>query len=135
MKRPMDRETVDRWIEAYAEAWRHGDDEAVAALFTEDAVYREHPLRDPSIGREAIRAYWRWAVGTQSELQLRFGEPIVESYRVAVEWWATMLDQGEERTLPGILFLAFDDRGLCRELREAWFWLDGRLEPPPGWGK
>jgi uncharacterized protein (TIGR02246 family) len=129
-----DREAVARWIEAYADAWRRADDSAVAELFTEDAVYREHPLRDPSVGREAISAYWRWAVSTQSGLQLQFGEPIVEGDRVAVDWWATLIDEGAERTLPGILFLTFDERGLCQELREAWFWLEGRHQPPTGWG-
>jgi ketosteroid isomerase-like protein len=129
-----DRRAVEHWIQAYADAWRRKDDRAAADLFAEGAVYREHPLRDPSIGREEISAYWRWAVGTQEQLDLRFGEPIVEGDRAAVEWWATLIDEGTERTLPGILFLRFDAGGRCEELREAWFWLDGRHEPPPGWG-
>jgi len=80
-----ERGAVRRWIDAYADAWRRKDDRAVADLFSENAVYREHPLRDPHIGREAISSYWRWAVGTQEHLDLRFGEPIVDGDRVAVE--------------------------------------------------
>ena len=129
-----ERDAARRWIDASADAWRRKDDRAVAELFNENAVYREHPLRNPHIGRETISSYWRWAVGTQEHLDLRFGEPIVDGDRVAVEWWATMVDNGIERTLPGILFLRFDPAGRCEELREAWFWLDGRHEPPPGWG-
>ena len=129
------RDAVRAWIDAYAEAWRRADDRAVAELFTEDAVYREHPTREPHLGREAIAAYWRWAVGTQADLDLRFGDPVVEGHRAAVEWWATMIDERERRTLPGILMLRFDDQDRCRELREAWFWLEGWHPPPAGWGR
>jgi ketosteroid isomerase-like protein len=37
---------VGEWAERYARAWEHGDEDAVAALFTEDAEYRSAPFRD-----------------------------------------------------------------------------------------
>ncbi len=40
-----------------------------------------------------------------------------------------------QRTLVGILYLLFDDNGLCRELREAWIEEPGRREPYDGWGR
>lgn len=54
--------------------------------------------------------------------------------KAAVEWWATMRDEGEEVTIPGCLLLRFDDRGLCTELREYWHVEAGRRAPPDGWG-
>jgi hypothetical protein len=54
--------------------------------------------------------------------------------RAAVEFWVTMLNGGAEVTLAGILFLRFDANGLCEELREAWHFTDGRLDPPAAWG-
>ena len=58
-----DRWALD-WIDDYAEAWRSGDDEAVGELFTEQAVYLSSPFREPTVGREAIRDYWRTAIHT-----------------------------------------------------------------------
>jgi ketosteroid isomerase-like protein len=125
---------VDEWIEAYGAAWREGDADAAAGLFTADAVYRSHPLREPHRGMQAIHDYWSGATSGQAELDLRFGKPIVSGDRAAVEWWATMLSDGEEVTLPGILYLRFASDGRCEELREAWHSEEGRTPPPPGWG-
>jgi ketosteroid isomerase-like protein len=125
---------VERWIELYGAAWRDRDVEAVLKVFTEDAVYRSHPFREPHVGHAGIRAYWEGAVGGQAEIDLRFGRAIVEDGRAAVEWWATYLDEREEETLAGILYLRFAEDGRCFELREAWTTQPGRRPPHEGWG-
>ena len=104
------------WIAAYGRAWVGRDPEAAVALFTEDAVYRSSPFREPSVGSEGIRDYWTRATSTQEELDLRFGDPIVEGSKVVVEWWAIMRDEGDWITLPGALLLRFAGR---RPLRGA----------------
>ncbi len=43
---------IDRWIGAYGRAWEDRDDQAVAELFTQDAIYRLHPFGEPTRGRE-----------------------------------------------------------------------------------
>jgi hypothetical protein len=89
------------WLHQYGLAWEEGDADAAAALFTEDAVYRSSPFREPHIGRAAIREYWARATADQTGTKVRFGTPIVEGDRVAVEWWATF----DDGTLPGTLYL------------------------------
>jgi ketosteroid isomerase-like protein len=131
----MDHTWADEWIEDYGEAWRRGDADALGELFATDAVYRVTPFRPPTVGREAIRAYWTGATSTQERLDLRFGEPIVHGNRVVVEWWAQMKDSGKEVTLPGCLLLRFRTDGRCEELREYWHLEDGRRAPPDGWGR
>jgi ketosteroid isomerase-like protein len=131
----MDHTWADEWIEDYGEAWRRGDADALGELFATDAVYRVTPFRPPTVGREAIRAYWTGATSTQERLDLRFGEPIVHGNRVVVEWWAQMKDSGKEVTLPGCLLLRFRTDGRCEELREYWHLEDGRTAPPDGWGR
>jgi uncharacterized protein (TIGR02246 family) len=79
--------TVAEWIQAYGRAWRDRDADAAAGPFTPDAVYRSHPLREPHVGTDAIREHWRGVTTAQEELDLRFGMPIVENDRAAVEWW------------------------------------------------
>jgi ketosteroid isomerase-like protein len=130
----VDERWAYEWIEDYGEAWRRGDGDAVAELFTHDAVYRSSPFRAPSVGRDAIRDYWRSSTSTQEELELSFGEPVVHGGRVAVEWWASLRDEGREIALPGCLVLRFASDGRCEELREYWQLEEGRREPPLGWG-
>jgi SnoaL-like domain len=125
---------AQEWIAAYGRAWVGRDPEAAVALFTEDAVYRSSPFREPHLGSQGIRDYWTRATSTQEELDLHFGEPVVEGRKVVVEWWAIMRDQGAWITLPGCLLLRFADDGRCVELREYWHVEDGRHEPHPGWG-
>jgi steroid delta-isomerase-like uncharacterized protein len=122
------------WIDAYARAWREGDAEAAAALFTETAMYRSAPFRPPHVGREEIVRYWREEPARHERVELCFGTPVVQGRRVAVEWWASMVQDGETVTGPGCLVLRFDRDGRCEELREYWHEQPGRHEPPSGWG-
>jgi hypothetical protein len=125
---------VQLWIEAYGRAWRERDADAVAAIFTEDAVYRSSPFREPHVGSDSIRAYWERVTSGQEKLDLRFGSPVVEGNRAAVEWWAIVREAGAETTYPGILMLTFGPDGRCEELRECWHERPGRIEPHEGWG-
>jgi hypothetical protein len=81
-----------------------------------------------------IRGYWRRGAGSQRETRVRMGRPFVDGRRVVVEWWTTMIDDGEEVTLPGCLLLRFESDGRCSDLREYWNVDNGRREPFPGWG-
>jgi uncharacterized protein (TIGR02246 family) len=119
------------WIERYGRAWEDADADGAAALFTEDAVYRSSPFREPHVGRDAIRAYSADATGTRT--RVRFGRPVEEANRAAVEWWATYIEAEEgEITLPGCLILQFASDGRCEELRETWNYAAGAQRPPPG---
>jgi hypothetical protein len=62
------------------------------------------------------------------------GRPFVDGNRVAVEWWTTMIDEGDEVTLPGCLLLRFRSDGRCVGLREDWNLQRGRREPFANWG-
>jgi hypothetical protein len=65
---------------------------------------------------------------------VRFGAPVVDGDRVAVEWWTTMRAGGSPLTLVGCLVLAFAGDGRCRELRECWDLAEGLVDPPAGRG-
>ena len=119
--------TVQEWVDVYAEAWRTRDPDAAAALFTEDCVYREHPLHEPHRGAEGVRAYWANVTATQDRVDVRMGRPVesADGRRAAVEFWVRMLNGGAEVTLMGILFLRFAEDGRCEELRETWMFEPG----------
>ena len=126
---------LDAWIEGYRRAWETADADAVAELFAEDATYRAHIFHQPHVGRDAIRAYWRRATATQRNVLVRMGRPYIDADRVAVEWWTTMLDEGEEVTMPGCLLLRFATDGRCSDLWEYWQDEPGLRDPPAGWGQ
>jgi ketosteroid isomerase-like protein len=54
----VDKAAVDRWLEAYVEAWKTYDREQIEALFADDVRYRYHPYDDPVEGREAVVGSW-----------------------------------------------------------------------------
>lgn len=126
---------VEEWAERYARAWEEADDNAVGALFTEDATYRSDPFKEPYRGRDGIRRYWREVTATQANVEVAVGRTLAIESRALVEWWTQMDSDGTPVTLPGALILDFDERGLCRALREYWnLEIGTRMPPPKGWG-
>jgi ketosteroid isomerase-like protein len=126
---------VEEWAERYAGAWEEADDNAVGALFTEDATYRSDPFKEPYSGRDGIRRYWREVTATQANVEVVVGRTLASESRALVEWWTQMDSDGTPVTLPGALILDFDERGLCRALREYWnLEIGTRMPPPKGWG-
>jgi hypothetical protein len=127
--------TLAEWLDAYRLAWENRDADAVVPLFSHGALYRSHRFSEPNVGREGIAGYWRRATDPQENVRVRFGEPIVQGERAAVEWRTTAATEGKPRTIAGCLFLRFNADGLCEELRECWHTTDGAFEPPDGWGR
>jgi ketosteroid isomerase-like protein len=127
----MDRTDVDRWLQAYVEAWKTYDRAQIAALFAEDVDYRYHPYDDPVQGRDAVVASW---LGEDDEAgaSTRDREGTYDAaYRaVAVEGDVavatgsstyTAEPGGEvERVFHNCFVMRFDRAGRCREFTE-WF--------------
>jgi ketosteroid isomerase-like protein len=120
-----------RWAESYKLAWEAGDPDAAAALYHPDCVFRSAPFRDP----EPPIAYTRRVFPEARAEHVRFGEPVEDGNRAAVEWWAVLVTpDGEEETLTGCSMLRFDEDGLVAEARDYWHMEPGRRDPPPAWG-
>ena len=103
--------------------------EAISALYAPDAVFYSHPFR----ARQVPREYVAWAFAEQAAAQCRFGEPLVDEDRAAVDWWAVVTGHdGTEESLAGMSLLRFDADGLVVEQRDAWGQLPG-LHDPPDW--
>jgi uncharacterized protein (TIGR02246 family) len=77
--------TPDPWIERYRRAWETADADEVVDLFTPDASYRSSVFLQPFLGRDAIRQHLQRGAGTQHEVAVRMGRPIITDDRVAVE--------------------------------------------------
>lgn len=120
----MNIKALHEWLTAYGQAWETRDPEAAAALFTEDVVYYEKPHTEPARGRKGVRQYWADAVSGQEAVTFSF-DILTTSADLSVAHWLTKLTRvpsGKQVTLDGIFVLKFAENGLCRELREWWFY-------------
>ncbi len=127
----MIREDVDRWLDAYVEAWKNYDPAQIAALFAEDITYRYHPEDDAIKGRDAVVDSWL-GEGDNPDASER-DEPgtFDAAYRaVAVDGdVAVATGISSYRDRPGgavvrvydnCFVMQFDSEGRCREFTE-WF--------------
>ncbi len=121
---------VNRWIRNYTKAWLKKDAKAIASLFAEDATYHSHPFRPVNQGRKSILDYTVGALDVGHVYEVRFGKPVVEGSRAAVEYWTTMKEKVEDVTLAGCVMLRFAKNGLCKELHDYWVLQAGKQAPP-----
>ena len=54
----MEKPEVDRWLQAYVEAWKADDRDLIGELFADDVKYRYHPYDDPVEGRDEVVRSW-----------------------------------------------------------------------------
>jgi hypothetical protein len=113
----MTEADVQRWLDAYVEAWRTYDAGAIGGLFGEDARYRYRPYMDPLVGPDAIVASW---------LEDRDEPGSWEAeYRPLLVHGARAIAVGETRYRTGDVYanlwlMRFDDRQRCADFVE-WF--------------
>ncbi len=124
------RLVVNRWIRNYAKAWLKKDAKVIASLFAEDATYHSHPFRPLNQGRKSILDYSLGALDVGQVYEVRFGKPVVEGSRAAVEYWTTMREKVEDVTLAGCIMLHFAKNGLCKELHDYWVLQTGKVSAP-----
>lgn len=111
----------------WAEAWPRRDVEAIVAVYAANATFSSHPFR----GGEEVRAYVEWVFGDQESSECRFGAPVVQDDRAAVDWWGVVTARdGAVETLAGTSLLRFGKDGLVVEQRDVWASAPGRHDLP-----
>ena len=123
-----------RWAETWERAWPAFDEEAIVALYADEATYRALAFREPDRGLAGVRRYLAENFGAETEVECRFGDPIASEDRAAVEWWASWVEDGEPLTMAGTTVLRFGDDGKIVDHRDYWNEAPGREPPYAGWG-
>jgi ketosteroid isomerase-like protein len=109
------REAARRWAEVWERGWREHDAAAIGALYAEDAVWQQHPFRDPEPG------FLARVFAEEESAQCRFAAPLVDGDQAAVPWTAqTRLTDGGTEDLAGVSLLRFRADGLVVEERDFW---------------
>jgi ketosteroid isomerase-like protein len=110
-------EAAARWVDVWSHAWPAADAEAIAVLYARDAVFYSHPFRP----RQSPRGYVEAVLAEQAEAECRFGTPVVDGDRAAVDWCGVIVaHDGSVETVAGTSLLRFDADGLVVEQRDAW---------------
>ncbi|MGH2477203.1 MAG: nuclear transport factor 2 family protein [Candidatus Limnocylindrales bacterium] len=122
----MTRDDVQRWLDAYVEAWRTYDPEQIGALFAEDVTYRYQPYRDPVVGRAAVVADWLDDPDAAGSWTAEYEPYAVDGVRAVAVGTSRYLEaDGSQRTIYyNVWLLRFDDDGRCADFIEYW------REPP-----
>jgi hypothetical protein len=113
---------LESWLARYKQAWEQRDPEQAAALFTENAPYRETPFDAPKAGRAGIRDYWATVTADQRNVDFKSAVVAVNGQTGVARWSASLTSaaSGARVELDGVFVLTFDGNGLCSELREWW---------------
>ena len=122
-------DSVARWLEAHDAAWRSAERDAIADLFSEDAVYHLGPIEEqwrglagPFRGRDAIAAGWL-AGGIEGErFDVESDILAIDGSRAVVRRRITYFEPAGsvESRWDTCWVLDFDREGRCAEYRE-WF--------------
>jgi hypothetical protein len=120
----MNRDSVMQWVAGYERAWREGDRDAIADLFTEDARYYTSPDADAEVGHAAIRALW---LRDQGETFTVRAEPVAVEGRDAVVRLRVRYGDPVRQEYCDLWVLRFAAAGRV-EYFEEWYW-PGKLNP------
>jgi SnoaL-like domain len=114
---------LQAWLDAYVEAWRTYDGDAIGELFSADASYAYHPYdAEPLRGRDAIVASWTGEPDEPGSWEAAYRPLLVAADR-AVATGETRYAEG--RTYSNLFVLRFDSDGRCAEFVE-WY-----MQHPP----
>lgn len=127
----MDQEGFQRWLDQYVDAWRTYDEEAIGALFSDDAQYRYHPWAegdDVLRGREAIVASWLGDRDDPGSWTAEYRPWAIEGDRaVAVGVSSYLADDRTtvEREYHNVFLCRFEADGRCGEFTELFMHRSG----------
>ncbi|MGF1645395.1 MAG: nuclear transport factor 2 family protein [Kineosporiaceae bacterium] len=111
--------TVLTWVRAYEDAWRSGDIDAVARLFTEDVRYRRSPYEPAEVGHDAVRAFWAEDAGHVFTVE---AHPVAVEGPVAVVRLLVRYTAPEQQEYSDLWLLRFAADGRVADFEEWAYW-------------
>jgi ketosteroid isomerase-like protein len=120
----MEHADVQRWLDAYVDAWRSYNASAVGDLFAEDATYRWHPWDDESSdtvhGRDAIVAAWLGDRDEPGSWTAEYRPWAIEGDRAVAIGVSRYLrpDGSLDREYHNVFLCRFEDDARCVEFTE-----------------
>jgi SnoaL-like domain len=119
----LDRARVQAWLDAYVQAWKTYDKEAIGNLFSEDVTYSYDPYSVPLRGRAAIVDSWLEQPDSPGTYDGHYEPLLIEGDHAVANGRSRYFEQ-DGSTLKAewdnLFVLGFDSKGRCMEYRE-WY--------------
>ena len=119
----MDRARVQAWLDAYVQAWKTYDKDAIGNLFSEDVIYSYDPYSVPIRGRAAIVDSWLEQPDSPGTYDGHYEPLLIEGDHAVANGRSRYFEQ-DSSTLKAewdnLFVLGFDSEGRCMEYRE-WY--------------
>ncbi len=118
----MDRDSFQRWLDDYVEAWRTYDREAIGGLFADDAEYRYHPWDEPIAGRDAIVEDWLSDRDEPGSWDARYEPWAIDGDRAVAVGISRYLEpdgRSVKREYHNVFLCRFDADGRCGKFTEV----------------
>ena len=118
----VDRDGLDRWIEAYVRLWRTPGADGLSEIFTEDATYSPGPFSDPRRGLDAISELWESErLGPDEDFEMT-SAPVAVDGDTAVARVEVRYGPPRDQLYRDLWIVRFDSDGRCTAFEEWPFW-------------
>jgi SnoaL-like domain len=117
----MDEAGFQRWLDAYVDAWRTYEVDAIGELFSQDVAYRYHPWDEPVRGRAALVENWLEDRDEPDAWSAEYRPWLVagdDAVAVGVSRYLAADRETVEREYHNVFLCRFDADGRCREFTE-----------------
>lgn len=114
----MDRQGVVGWVAGYERAWRTAGTDALAGLFTPDAVYLQGPYKKPVTGLPAIARMWEREREGPDEPFTMTSQVVAVDGDTAVVRVEVRYDEPVGHEFRDLWVIRFADDGRCRAFEE-----------------
>lgn len=101
----------------FFDAWERADEEAIVSFFADDAVYHNIPYK-PVSGVEKIRKAVKGFLKTGENMTFAINKMVVAGDSVVTERVDGWTQKGEQKSLPVLGILEFNDAGKLAGWRE-----------------
>jgi hypothetical protein len=117
----MDEAGFQRWLDAYVDAWRTYEVDAIGELFSQNVAYRYHPWDEPVRGRAALVENWLEDRDEPDSWSAEYRPWLVagdDAVAVGVSRYLAADRETVEREYHNVFLCRFDADGRCREFTE-----------------
>jgi hypothetical protein len=117
----MDEASFQQWLDAYVEAWRTYEVDAIGDLFSSEVEYRYHPWDEPVRGRAALVENWLEDRDDPDSWSAEYRPWLVagdNAVAVGVSRYLAPDRNTVEREYHNVFLCRFDADGRCREFTE-----------------
>lgn len=121
----MDRDDLERWLDAYERLWRTAGSDRLSEIFSEDASYSPGPFEEPRRGLDAIAELWESErLGPDESFEMD-SEVVAVDGDTAVARIEVRYGPPRDRLYRDLWIVRFGPDGRCTRFEEWPFW-------PPG---